>query len=155
MPGGARAQLTFFRDEVNTAQYPPKGGDSFVLSKDVGGDEFYQYYRYDLDSGDITLLTDGKSRNTGAVWANAGDRLAYGSTRRNGKDVDLWVVEAANPKSDRVLAELQGGGWQALDCRPGIARSCFSRTSRLMRPISGSLTLRRARRRLLLPRAAT
>ena len=31
--------------------------------KDVGGGEFFQLYRYDLATGDMTLLTDGKSRN--------------------------------------------------------------------------------------------
>lgn len=118
MPGGARTQLTFYRDSVGGAQYPPKKGESFVFSKDVGGAEFFQYYRYDDGSGDIRLLTDGKSRNTGAVWSNAGDRIAYGSTRRNAKDVDLYAIEPANPKSDHMLAQLDGGGWEALDWSP-------------------------------------
>jgi len=30
------------------------------------------------------LLTDGKSRNTGARWSHSGRTLAYSSTRRNG-----------------------------------------------------------------------
>ena len=42
MPGGDRTQLTFFPDRVATAAYPPKGGDFFVFSKDVGGNEFFQ-----------------------------------------------------------------------------------------------------------------
>lgn len=115
MPGGARSQLTFYSDAVTSAQYEPTRGDYFVFSKDVGGGEFYQLYRYDLGSGDVTLLTDGKSRNTGAVWWQGGDRLAYGSTRRTGKDVDLWVVNPAEPKSDHLVAKLEGGGWFALD----------------------------------------
>jgi len=118
MPGGARTQLTFFPDAVTNASYQPTKGDFFVFSKDVGGGEFYQLYRYDLPSGDITLLTDGKSRNTGAVWSHAGDKLAYGSTRRIGDDVDLYLVNPADPKSDHLLAQLQGGGWQALDWSP-------------------------------------
>ncbi len=64
MPGGARTQLTFYVDDVRSALYPPQGGDSFVFSKDIGGGEFYQLYRYDEASGAVTLLTDGKSRNT-------------------------------------------------------------------------------------------
>ena len=118
MPGGARTQLTFFADRVAGASYPPTKNDSFVFSKDVGGGEFYQLYRYDVSSGDVTLLTDGKSRNTDAVWSHAGDRLVYGSTRRDGNDVDLWEIEPANPKTDHLLTQLQGGGWQALDWSP-------------------------------------
>jgi len=118
MPGGARTQLTFYPDRVARAEYSPARDDYFVFAKDVGGDEFFQLYRYDVASGDVTLLTDGKSRNTGAVWSYAGDKVVYGSTRRTGDDVDLWEVEPANPKSDHILAQLQGGGWQALDWSP-------------------------------------
>src|SRR5277367_2550904 len=91
MPGGARNQLTFYSDDVRGALYPPKGGDFFVFSKDVGGGEFYQLYRYDDATGAVTLLTDGKSRNTGEVWSNDGTKIAYSSTRRDGKDVDIWL----------------------------------------------------------------
>ena len=118
MPGGARTQLTFYPDAVNGAEYQPTQGGYFVFSKDVGGGEFYQLYRFDCDSGDITLLTDGKSRNVDPVWSHAGDKVAYGSTRRNGKDVDLYVINPADPKSDHLLAQLRGGGWQALDWSP-------------------------------------
>ena len=118
MPGGARTQLTFYADHVSGALFSPTRDDSFVFAKDVGGGEFFQFYRYDLATGDVTLLTDGKSRNTDPVWSYAGDKVAYGSTRRTGNDVDLWVVDPANPKSDHLLAQLQGGGWSAADWSP-------------------------------------
>jgi len=118
MPGGARFQLTFYADPVSNAQYEPTQGNYFVFSKDVGGGEFYQLYRYDVSSGDITLLTDGKSRNTGAVWFDGGGKLAYGSTRRTGKDVDLYAMNPADPKSDHLVAKLEGGGWEALAWSP-------------------------------------
>ena len=117
-PGAARTQLTFYPDAVFSARYQPNDGKFFVFSKDVGGGEFFQLYRYDLDTNDVTLLTDGKSRNTGAVWAYAGDRLAYGSTRRNGNDVDIYVMNPLDPKSDRMLSQMQGGGWGVLDWSP-------------------------------------
>jgi len=117
-PGAARTQLTFFPENVYGGTYDPKTGDSFVFSKDKGGDEFYQIYRFDLADGGITLLTDGKARNTGALWNHAGDRIVYGSTRRNGKDVDLWVLDPRDPKSNRLLAQLAGGGWSAVDWSP-------------------------------------
>jgi dipeptidyl aminopeptidase/acylaminoacyl peptidase len=121
MPAGARTQLTFYADDVRSAKYPPKGADSFVFSKDIGGGEFYQLYRYDEATGAVTLLTDGKSRNIGEVWSNDGTKIAYSSTRRDGKDVDIWLGEPAHPddpKINRMLAQVTGGGWGALDWSP-------------------------------------
>jgi dipeptidyl aminopeptidase/acylaminoacyl peptidase len=118
MPGGARTQLTFYPDRVAGALYPPTKDDFFVFSKDVGGGEFYQLYRYDVASGNVTQLTDGKSRNTDPVWNYSGDTLAYTSTRRTGNDLDLYAIDPANPKTDRLVAQLAGGGWQALDWSP-------------------------------------
>ncbi|PYS65132.1 MAG: peptidase S9, prolyl oligopeptidase [Acidobacteria bacterium] len=117
-PGGARTQLTFFKDSASGASYQPTRGDYFVFSKGSGGNENYQKYRYDFATGAITLLTDGKSRNTGGVWANAGDRYAYESTRRNGEDVDIWMLNPADPKSDRMVAQLKGGGWGVYEFSP-------------------------------------
>ena len=118
-PGGARTQLTFFEDSVFSGiSYQPGRGDSFIFLKDVGGGEFFQLYRYDFAAGDITLLTDGKSRNTEPRWSYQGDRIAFGSTRRSGKDVDVWVVSAADPKSARMVAQLEGGGWAVSDWSP-------------------------------------
>jgi dipeptidyl aminopeptidase/acylaminoacyl peptidase len=117
-PAGARTQLTFFPDRVGNTIYEPVRGDSFLFTKDVGGGEFFQIYRYDLATGDITLLTDGKSRNTDPHWSYQGDRIAYGSTQRTGNDVDIWVVNAADPASARMAAQMEGGGWSVSDWSP-------------------------------------
>ncbi|MFO1497796.1 MAG: S9 family peptidase [Verrucomicrobiota bacterium] len=117
-PGGARTQLTFFPDRVTGASYQPHRGDYFVFSKDVGGGEWFQLYRYDLASGDVTLLTDGKSRNLEPVWSNHGDRLAYASTRRNRRDLDFYIMNPADPASNRLLAQNEGGGWRLADWSP-------------------------------------
>jgi dipeptidyl aminopeptidase/acylaminoacyl peptidase len=118
MPGGERQQLTFFADAVANGTFHPNGGDYIVFSKDIGGGEWFQLYRYDVTTGDVTLLTDGKSRNLRGPWSSRGDQIAYMSTRRTGKDTDLWVMNPADPKSDRLLTQLQGGGWQPQDWSP-------------------------------------
>ena len=81
MPGGARTQLTFFPDRVSGSSYNPRTGDYFVFAKDSGGNEIAQAYRYDLSTGNVTMLTDGKSRHSGRTWSTAGDRFAYGRLR--------------------------------------------------------------------------
>src|SRR5439155_9323966 len=122
MPGGARRQLTFFPDAVTNGRFHPNGGDYIVFMKDIGGGEWYQLYRYDLKTGEATQLTDGKARNLMGPWSTKGDTLAYMSTRRTGKDTDLWVMNPAEPKSDHLLTKLEGGGWEALDWSPDDKR---------------------------------
>jgi len=118
MPGGARQQLTFFADSVAGGRFHPNGGDYIVFMKDVGGGEWYQLYRYEMKTGDTTLLTDGKSRNLMGPWSSDGDRIAYMSTRRTGKDTDLWVMNPGDSRTDRLLTQLSGGGWQPEDWSP-------------------------------------
>jgi dipeptidyl aminopeptidase/acylaminoacyl peptidase len=117
-PGGARTQLTFSAEPTRVARWPRHRDDYFVFERDVGGGEFFQNYRYDVATKAITLLTDGKSRNSVGPWSHEGDRLAYTSTRRNGKDTDVWTVDPEDPATDRCAAELAGGGWHVLDWSP-------------------------------------
>src|SRR5947208_10905680 len=118
MPGGTRQQLTFFADSVGSGRFHPHGGDYVLCAKDIGGGEWYQLYRYDVAAGDVTLLTDGKSRNLAGPWSSSGDQIAYMSTRRTGKDTDLWVMNPSDPKTDHLLTQLAGGGWQPQDWSP-------------------------------------
>jgi dipeptidyl aminopeptidase/acylaminoacyl peptidase len=118
-PLGARRQLTFFEEPVPGATFDRGRGDSFVFARDQGGNEFGQLYRYDFADGAITRLTDGgRSQNGNVRWSTRGDRFAYTSTRRNGADRDLYVMDPRQPQSDRLLAELRGGGWGATDWSP-------------------------------------
>lgn len=117
-PGGDRKQITFLQERAGGASYQPTTGDYFVFNSDVGGNEFFQLYRFDAKTGAVTLLTDGKSRNTGGTWSNAGDRIIYSSTRRNGRDADQYLINPLDPKSDRMFLQLDGGGWQVGDWSP-------------------------------------
>ncbi len=116
MPGGARRQLTFFAEPVGAADWDPKEGTFFLFTRDTGGNEFGQMYRLDVATGDVTLLSDGgRSQNGGWAWDRAGDRIAYSSTRRNGADRDLWVMDPRDPATDLLVVENDGGGWSVLD----------------------------------------
>lgn len=118
VPLGARKQLTFFSEPPDSPSYQPTTGDYFVFSRDVGGNEFSQSYRYDLTSGEVTLLTDGKSKNSEGVWSTRGDRIAYTSTRRNNKDADIYLLDPRNPTSDLLLAAVDSGGWYPISWSP-------------------------------------
>ncbi len=116
-PNGARQQLTFLDDEITTARFDPEG-ESIIFVKDENGDGQDQLYRYELATGRIRLMTDGKSRNWLGAWSTRGGKLAYTSTKRNGKDADLWVMNPDDARTNRLLLQLVGGGWRALDWSP-------------------------------------
>ncbi len=118
-PGGSRYQLTFFNEPVGNAAYEPTNGKYFLFTKDVGGNEFGQIYRQDVSTGESTLLTDGgRTQNGGWSWNNKKNLICYGSTRRNGADRDLWIMDPTNPSSDRLAVQLAGGGWAVQDWSP-------------------------------------
>jgi dipeptidyl aminopeptidase/acylaminoacyl peptidase len=118
-PGGARTQLTFADEPITSARYQPGEGRYFVFQRDKGGDEFDQLYRYDVQDGRITLLSDGgRSQNSVGVWNHKGDRLAYTTTRRNGSDRDVHLMDPANPGTDRQVLQVNGGGWDVLAWSP-------------------------------------
>ena len=120
-PGGARTQLSFEEDRVQIASHAPRTGDVTLVAKDVGGGEFYQLYT--LANGRLSLLTDGKSRNQPGAWSKDGQFVGYSSTRRNGKDTDLYVMNPRDPKSDRLVAERKGGGWTLAEFSPDRSRA--------------------------------
>jgi dipeptidyl aminopeptidase/acylaminoacyl peptidase len=121
VPGGARTQLSFEEDRIALVSIAPQKGGVTVVMKDTGGDEFYQLYT--LANGRLDLLTDGSSRNIFNAWADDGALLAYTSTRRNGADSDLYVIDPRDPKSDRRVAEVRGGGWGIASFSPDNARA--------------------------------
>lgn len=116
MAGGARRQLTYENEPIGSATFEPNTGKYLLLGKDIGGNEFAQIYRYSLENGSLTLLSDGgKSQNGGIVWNKKGDKIVYSSTRRNGADRDVYMMNPLDKTTDKLVVELTGGGWGIAD----------------------------------------
>ena len=118
-PMAYRQQLSFEEEPVQGGWSP--AGDVLVVQKDVGGNEFFQLYT--LRDGRLTLLTDGRSRNEFNHWTHDGRLIGYSSTRRNGTDFDLYVMDPRNPSTDHMVAQVQGGGWAIADFSPDGRRA--------------------------------
>jgi dipeptidyl aminopeptidase/acylaminoacyl peptidase len=114
--GAYREQITFFKEpvtSVSTCPNPVKNG--FLYSRDIGGNEQFQIYYWDRNYGISTLLTDGKSRNGSYLWNKKGDKIAYTSTKRTGKDLDFYIVPLNNLSDTKMILENKGGGWNIAD----------------------------------------
>ena len=116
---GARTQITFFDEPVSATSFEPLKGDYLVYSKDIGGNEFGQLFKLDLKTLQSTLLTDGgKSQNGGITWRKDGKGFYYASTKRNGGDRDIYYMDPNNPKSEKLILQVKGGGWGIQDISP-------------------------------------
>lgn len=118
-PGGARKQITFFKEPVSGGSYcPDKAYKGFMFTRDAGGNEFSQLYWFDVSTGKYERISDGgRSQNSLPLWSNKGDRFITVSTRRNGKDYDLYVASMNDPKATTIVVQ-QGGSWSPLDWSP-------------------------------------
>lgn len=117
-PRAYRQQLTFFPERVFGAQYSPQAArDYFLFGMDAGGAEFYQIYSFRTADGAIRRITDGRSRNQAHLFSRAGDLVAYISTRRNGRDFDLYIVDPESDPPEKPTVEWKGM-WAPSDWAP-------------------------------------
>ena len=49
---------------------------------------------------------------------STGSCPSLGQQHRNGADNDIWIVDPREPASNRLLAEVKGGGWGLADFAP-------------------------------------
>ncbi len=111
-PLGDRHQLTFGDEPVLGASFVPGDENAVLIQSDVGGNENYQLYRFDLTTGRAALITDGTHRQTEFLWSRDGTRLAYVSNARNGRDMDIWMSDGRGP--GELFLEREGD-WHLLD----------------------------------------
>ena len=118
-PLAKRAALTGGVEPVKGGLMQP-GGTRLLYSSDVGGDENHQLFL--KDTADLKApprrLTDGKSRNIEACWSRDGQRIAFSTNRRNGKDSDIVIKEIQAPYAERVVHTGTSAGWGPLEWSP-------------------------------------
>ncbi|WAC25298.1 prolyl oligopeptidase family serine peptidase [Blastomonas sp. SL216] len=100
-PGAARRQLTYFNEPVGGAKTVP-GQQRFVLTRDTGGDEWFQLFVRDLD-GIAQPLTEPVTRNQSPVFAKDGSLLVWSRAIKGSADYAIMAADPADPKSRRVV----------------------------------------------------
>lgn len=114
-PGGRREQITFFEEPVRGRFIRNAQDGALLLTSGRGGDENFQIYCFEPAQFKTTLLTDGKSRNLLGPLTRDGKKFAYGTTRRNGRDIDWYVADCRDPDKQELLFEGNGDAWSATD----------------------------------------
>jgi len=121
-PGGARYQKTFRSEEVIAPTICPDPTKKLVVfSQDSGGNEQFQLHALYTDSMKSRMITDGHSNNAGLTWSNRGDRFTFQSTKRNGKDWDIYLCRADSVFSVSLLMQVEGL-YSVLDWSPDDSR---------------------------------
>jgi dipeptidyl aminopeptidase/acylaminoacyl peptidase len=118
-PGGDRKQITFFKEPVGGGSFcPDTTYKGFMFTRDAGGNEFSQLYWFDVTTGKYERISDGgRTQNSLPLWSNKGDRFITVSTRRNGKDYDLYLASMKDPRAATIVVQ-QTGSWSPLDWSP-------------------------------------
>ena len=105
-PGAARTQITFGAEPIAAAKVIP-GSDRFVLTRDNGGDEWFQLYARGL-TGTARQLTQANTRNQSPVFSKDGALLAWA---RATKGSSAYTILGMDPKAGgapRTLYQADG-----------------------------------------------
>ena len=113
-------QLTMDAEPVASASFEPREGKSLVFARSSGGNEATQLYRMDLNTRQVTLLTDPDYRHSAPDWLNLSSQMIYTAvpldrTAQGGRRAEVtttfWLMDPMKPGARRKVAELPGGGW--------------------------------------------
>lgn len=118
-PSRDRRQLTWYPRGVHSEVSPsfdPADSDTFVFLFDPANTEARSLYRYEMSTGESTLVDKSKTRYP-PIWSPQGKWLAYDSSERNGRDTDLYIVQPSDPTTKRRLLEVENL-WSPEDWSP-------------------------------------
>ena len=111
-----REQLTLRTAASPPAPPRPYASDAFAYLEPLRGGAARQLLLQRLSDHQLTPLTDGSHRDGAPLWAHDGKRLAFASNRRNGGDVDIYVLDTADAgAAPRLVAGGEGHHWRVYD----------------------------------------
>lgn len=124
-PGAAQKMWLYLQEGGVYDFYFQPQGNYFLYNRDVNGNEAFQMYLYDLTARKGKLISDGTSRHTEPVWANAGDRVIYSCAPAGGAAVSLCLISPFELGSNRRIVESTGNYLKAYDWSPDDRRLVY------------------------------
>ncbi len=119
--------LTSGSDPVSSGTWEPREGRYLVFARASGGNEVYQLYRLEPETGSVTQLTPPDQRHSFSGWLPTRQRILVASVpvdrtatggRREQINTTLSLVNPLQPQQRELLAELPGGGWFGAEVSP-------------------------------------
>ena len=111
-----RRQLTWFErglpDWANVT-FDPADPNTILLQYDPAPGDLRSLYRYDVVTGEMTLVTPSRTRYP-HVFSRQGKWVAFDSAERNGRDRELYVMLVSDPATKRRIIEAEGN-WSPQD----------------------------------------
>jgi dipeptidyl aminopeptidase/acylaminoacyl peptidase len=105
-PGADRTQLTFFSEPAAGA-FPIPHAMRFLLSRDTGGDEWFQLHVMGLTGGSAQLSQAG-TRNGPPVFSPDGKLAAWSRATRGSGDYAILLADPEDAKTARVVTQVTG-----------------------------------------------
>ena len=134
-PQGTLEPLTDDKEPAVNARWEPRGR-FIVFARGSGGDEAYQLYRLDPETGKAVQFTEAGQRHAFQDWIMSRslalvasvplDRTAEGG-RRSEVTTTLALVDPLQPAARKVLAELPGSGWFGAQVAPDESQLAITR----------------------------
>jgi len=115
-PLAMREQLTYAPGGVVAGAARPYASDVLVYLAPLRGGDNSQLFLQRLTTHEVTALTDGSHREQRPLWAHDGKRIAFASNRRNGVDVDVYVLDTTDPgATPQLVVGGAGNHWRVFD----------------------------------------
>jgi dipeptidyl aminopeptidase/acylaminoacyl peptidase len=115
-PLGMREQLSFAPGGIVGAAARPYASDAFAYLEAHHGGEGSQLFLQRLADHALTPLTDGSHRDGPPLWAHDGKHIAFASNRRNGIDLDIYVLDTEDAvATPRLVVGGVGNRWRVYD----------------------------------------
>lgn len=161
-PGGALEPLTSGADRVSSAQWEPREGRFIVFARDSGGNEAFQLYRLEPDTGATTQITQADQRHSLMSWVKSRSLALVASVpldktatagRRAEITTTLSLLDPLNPSARRKLADLPGGGWFGGELSPDEKQVAITRYVSATESEIWLVDVANGQRRRLLPAA--
>lgn len=124
-PGADRTQLTFGADPVAGAIAIP-GTESFVLTRDTDGDEWFQLFLRGV-SGPARQLTEPGTRNQSVVVSKDGHLLVWAEARKGSSAYRIMGLDPAVPGDAKELYKSDGAAGPSA-IAPGNGKLIFLRS---------------------------
>lgn len=128
-PMGNRKQLTFEADAPREFSFQPNQARYFFFSRDSGGNEFTQLYRYDLETGSALRLTHASNVvHNQITWNKNGQSFLYMATVPGSADREVYWMNANNYLDKKLIKRLSGSGWSIADWNPESKQILMNRS---------------------------